>query len=583
MTTPQPHPPPQALRSAQPPSNLALPVNLIQIIEDPAKECPEETAVRLCHHGGPSETITWGQLWNSAWSVADRLCEMDLPRGGRVMMVLPTSRSFIETFFGILLAGGIPVTAAPPPSLRGPSLPPHKELLKSIASDSGACLCVSQPQVQEVLEGSLLAANPEIRFLPSDAPQRRVAAFRVSHPDPADSALIQYTSGSTSRPKGVELSHRNILANVAGIAKLVDSKEGVGFSWLPLHHDMGLIGTLLTALYARRPMVLMPPQAFIKDPALWLRGISDFRVTVTVAPNFAFDYCVKNIDLKAVAHVRLDSLKVALNGAEPINVEAVEQFEEKFRPLGLQPGTVCPVYGLAESSLAVTFSDPGRLLVQELDADELERHGKSCPGASGARLRKVISVGRPIAGLEVRVVDDHDQPLEEGYVGEIVVKGTSVMKGYYNQPAETGRALRGGWLHTGDLGYLARGHLFVTGRHKDIIIRHGRNYYPQDIEEHVGRIEGVSKDRTIAFAVESSGSTSVVVVTEIRFRNSEALAEAKRKIQEQVHNAFLFGPDDIRLVRPGTIPRTTSGKVRRQECKRLYLSGALDPVEMQVP
>ena len=292
-----------------------------------------------------------------------------------------------------------------------------------------------------------------------------------------------------------------------------------------------------------------------------------------MAPNFAFRYCVRAIDLDDIANVRLDCLRIALNGAEPVDPVAVQRFEEKFEPLGLRKGTVCPVYGLAESTLAVTFSEPGPLVLDTVNADRIELDGEAVQAASQDRSRTLVSVGQPVPGLQVRVVDEAGQTLPERHVGEIVVKGASVMKGYYRHPVETDEALRSGWLYTGDLGYQAEGRLYIAGRRKDLIIRHGRNYHPEDIEFQVTRIAGIGERSAVAFSIEREGATVLVVVAETRLRDAETLAATKRNVCLQVHHAFLFGPDEVRFVKPGTIPRTTSGKVRRQETKRRYLNG----------
>lgn len=277
-----------------------------------------------------------------------------------------------------------------------------------------------------------------------------------------------------------------------------------------------------------------------------------------------------------LAGVRLDGLRVALNGAEPVDVEAAERFQAALRPWGLRDHVVRPVYGLAESSLAVTFADPGPWVVDELDADRLEREGVAAAPSEGARKRRIVSVGKPVETQEVAVVDASDRPLAEREVGEVVVRGPSVMKGYFNRPEQNAETLRGGRLHTGDLGYFREGRLFLTGRKKDVIIRHGKKYYPQDIEHLIAKLPGVLAGSVVAFGIEGGEETSVVIVAETRTRDGSALANLDRAIREHVCRAFLFRPQDVRFVAPGTIPRTTSGKVRRQPCKQLFVEGALD-------
>jgi acyl-CoA synthetase (AMP-forming)/AMP-acid ligase II len=557
--------------------------NLPEMIAIPAEHCPDIIAIGLCHHGGEPEAITWRELWQAASAGAVRLRQLGLRKGDRVMIILPTSRSFCELFFSVLLAGGIPIPTAPPTSLKAQKLNAYQNLLNNIAADSGAAVCISLARMMNALRPQLLSVNSQMLFLLADELPPIDGSFSPLKLDSAETALLQYTSGSTSSPKGVALSHKSILANVADIASAIVEPGTIGVSWLPLYHDMGLIGTFLTSLYCRTPILLMPPQAFIKSPALWLRCISDYRATTTVAPNFAFTYSVNNVQLEEVADISLDSLRVALNGAEPVHLSAIEKFYDKFKPLGLRSGVIRPVYGLAESTLAVTFSDPGPLIVDRISADCIEQHGRAVPAESDVRSHTFISVGRPLPTQEVRIVDEFGKPLPERHVGEIVVRGPSVMKEYFNRAVETAETLRNGRLHTGDLGYLADGRLYVTGRSKDLVIRHGKNYFPQDIEFHVTHVEGVLKGGAAVFSVEDDGEVRVVVVAETRSRDAAAQAEIIRQIRIQCHDNFLFGPDDIWLVMPGAIPRTTSGKIRRRECKQSYLAARFDKASRSVP
>lgn len=553
---------------------MSDPETLVDLLWSPARECPDETAIHLWRHDGPAERITFRNLWDTTRCVSRHLRHSGLRPGQRVLVILPTSRAFLETFFGVILAGGIPVPLAPPFSLS--KLEAYEEAARSIMADSGVAVCVSLPSILQVMRAGLENHRPDLRILTPDPIARMMSASDLLEPDSDQTAFIQYTSGSTSQPKGVELTHANLMANVRAIHDaLKTGPEDVAISWLPLHHDMGLIGMLFGALYARRPLVLMPPQAFMRDPMLWLRAIAEYRATITAAPNFAYDYSSKRARPEDVAGIRLDSLRVALNGAEPVDVEAIRRFQEAFRPCGLRENIVRPVYGLAESSLAVTFSDPGPLLLNTIDADRLEREALATPAIESSRKRTVVSVGRPIRTQEIRIEGANGETLADRHVGEVVVRGPSVMKGYFNRPEQNGETLRGGWLHTGDTGYLLEGRLFLTGRKKDIIIRHGRKYHPQDIEHVVAKLPGVLTGSVVAFGVENSEETSVVIVAETRSRDEAALVVLDREIREFVCRAFLFKPTHVHLVPPGTIPRTTSGKVRRQPCKQLYVQGTL--------
>jgi acyl-CoA synthetase (AMP-forming)/AMP-acid ligase II len=298
--------------------------------------------------------------------------------------------------------------------------------------------------------------------------------------------------------------------------------------------------------------------------------ISRFKATAAAAPNFGFRYSLSRIRPADLEGVSLASLEVILNGAEPVDPAAIAEFEETFGSIGLRRGVVRPVYGLAESTLAVTFTSGAK--VDSVDAAALETGGKALPASlNSQRVRRFVSVGRPIYSQEVAILGPDDHPLAERCVGEVAVRGPSVMKGYFRRPAESADALRNGWLHTGDLGYLAEGELYLSGRIRDLVIRHGRNYHAQDLEADALRLEGAMS--AVVFSLEEEDDPKVVLVVETRLREAEARFCLEREIRSRWHDAFLFGPDEICLVLPGAIPRTTSGKVRRQECKRLYQAG----------
>ncbi len=556
---------------------------LVDIVAAPAASNPGLTALWFSSDGRTSEPLSWRELWEGALAVGSRVSNLLDAEREPILIVAPTSPAFFHAFFGILVAGGVPVPVATPPSLNVSRLGWYQELIGRIATDAGARLLLTTSRYAPVLETCLSASAPGLRVLAIDEPANAIpAGWRPSMPVPTDLALLQYTSGSTSNPKGVELTHANIVANMGLIGDAITTHDSIGLSWLPLYHDMGLIGAALGALYTRLPLLLMPTTLFAKEPASWLRAISAFGATITLAPNFAFQHAVRHVSLEQLAAgTSLRSLETALNGAEPVDAAAVEAFEEKFAAIGLRRGTVRPVYGLAESSLAVTFSDVGEFVVDDVDADALEQQALARPAIDTGRVRRFVSVGRPLPTQELYVVDADDRPLADRHVGEVIVRGPSMMRGYYRRPAESAAALRGGFLHTGDLGYLLDGRLYLTGRCRDLIIRYGRNYYPADIEAVVGTIDAAGRGAAVAFSVEDAGGTRIVIVAETRLRNAEELALLERRIKEACHAAFLFGPDDARLVPLGAIPRTTSGKVRREECRRLYQTAALPAIAVR--
>lgn len=546
---------------------------LLEMVSGPAQRYAELPAVFLSTDGHVAEPLSWAALWGGALGQAARLREAGIGHGDPVLLAAPTSVTFFTAYFGILAAGGIPVPVATPPSVNPARLGWYRDLVAGIGQDAGARFLLTTRRFFEVLDAVTQSASTPLRVLDVEG----VAAGSVPPhvAEPGECALLQYTSGSTSRPKGVQLTHANILANAAIIAQAVVFENTAAVSWLPLHHDMGLIGATLTALYTRTPLLLMPTTLFVKEPTSWLRATGAFRGTITMAPNFAFAHAVRHAPLEQLAGVSLASLRTALNGAEPVDLAAVEAFERKFAAIGLRPGVVRPVYGLAESALAVTFSDEGERVVDVIDADALEGQGLARPAAPGARSRSFVSVGRPLPTQQIRIIDANGHVCGDRTVGEVTVSGPSVMQGYRNRPEETAATLKDGWLRTGDLGYRSDGRLYLTGRLKDLIIRHGRNYHPPDIELVIAGTEGVSRGGSVAFGVHDSVDPRVIVLAETRVRQVEELDALARRIRERCHAAFLFGPDEVCLVPVGGIPRTTSGKVRRHECRQLYLSAGL--------
>jgi acyl-CoA synthetase (AMP-forming)/AMP-acid ligase II len=562
--------------------------SLVELLRRHALDAPDRIAYEIVEPRRPTVTVTFGELEKRAHGAALALRAAGVRAGDRVLLILPTGSEFVEQFFGALLLGAVPVPLAPPYSMSGAHLASYGEGLAAIARSCQPAAVIAPSKLRIVVGAPLRADDPRRRIL---VPERLEGRLDVAAVDPDSTAMLQYTSGSTSQPKGVVLSHRNIIANAAAIVDACDHTDmdaDLTVSWLPLYHDMGLIGTLLTSLLSRVRLVLIPPQAFVKDPACWLRALSDYGGTISVAPNFAFGYAASRIAAEDLEGVRLDKLRILLNGAEPIDLTALERFEARFRSYGLREHVVRPVYGLAENTLAVTFTARGPLVVETVDTDALERHGalEAHDHAPRERIRaarrpghrrrtRLVSVGRPIGRQQVRIVDRDGTALPEGRVGEIAVRGPSVMRHYFQRPEDSARALRDGWLHTGDFGVMRNGHLFVCGRKKDLIIRHGRNYYPQDIECHVQKLEGVRKGGVVAFSMDEEAGTKVVVVVEATSMDESAQAKLAEQIRRCVYDAFLFAPDDVRVLPKGAIPKTTSGKVRRQECKSRYLDGRL--------
>jgi fatty-acyl-CoA synthase len=430
---------------------------------------------------------------------------------------------------------------------------------------------VTSPDVAPLLD--IGGIEPEPAVFTIDALGDGPALPAPFEPSLDATALLQFTSGSTAAPKGVVLSHRNIHANATAIAEGLDiTPADVGVSWLPLYHDMGLMGMLLAAVYAPVPVVIMSPILFLKRPSAWLQAISTYGGTVSFAPNFAYDLCRRRVKPTQIDALDLSRWRVAGCGAEPVRPDTLRAFAEQFSRTGFRASSFVPSYGLAEHCLAVTFSRG--LRVDIVDANLLVRDSRAVPVVNGDPSVRVVRCGRAFSGHALKVVDEASRTLPERHVGMIVVKGPSVMTGYFNNPVATRETLQGGWLHTGDLGYMADGDLYVCGRTKDLIIRQGRKYHPPDLESTIADARGVPVSGVVVFGINHvEHADEVVAVLEARASvwSDDIIDHVRRRIRETAGLEL----DQVVVTPPGTIPRTTSGKVRRAETRARFEAGTL--------
>jgi fatty-acyl-CoA synthase len=492
--------------------------------------------------------------------------------GTLVGILAPTSPAFLTALFGIFRAGGVATPLPLPTTFRSPAtyVTHVAQLLRQVdiryaIIDSSMRSLIPRlqqavPNLQSVITNDLESAPP----------------VDLSGISPDQLAIVQFTSGSLSTPKGAALSHENVLSGVAAINTGIEgSPRDVYAQWIPLFHDMGLIG-MLVATICGCDQYLWPASAFVRDPAGWLRAFSECRATVHSGPNFAYEYLLSSVSDQELNELDLSSWRVALNGSELVRAQTVEQFSERFGRAGFRPEAMFPVYGLAEATLAVTFPRLGETpVIQSIDRHSLaESHRIVQVPSTSSIARSVVGVGQPVPGIELRLVTEGGEEAIEGQLGEIQVRGESVMRRYYGQQALTDGAFSNGWLKTGDLGYVSRDELFVVGRSKELITVRGVNYYPQDVEIAVRDLPGVYRQHCVALASHESTSDEqpMSVILETQLATPAARAELAACARKQI--ALATGLDDVAVycVNPLAIPRTTSGKEQRLQARELAAS-----------
>ncbi len=515
------------------------------------------------------------ELVEAAERAACSLMRLGIEPGDRVGIMAQTTPATVVALLGCWAAGAVvvplplPMRAVDPVSFIEQSRRRLHKVEASLLALPGSLL----PMVGELGVGMRLVACEEL-----DAGGRMPPVPTA----PEDIALVQFTSGSTSEPRGVVLSHANIMANARAISRKVRvSRNDRIVSWMPLYHDMGLIGFLITALGSGASLVLMSPQRFVSEPSLWMRAVSDYRATITGGPNFAYALTARVLAAGSAGELDLSSLRLALNGAEPVDPEVLDGFVEAGRPFGLRKQVPYPVYGLAEATLAVTFPQPGRMYrLDHVSRAGIEEEGLARPARPGEEgTRSLASLGCALEGLEVSVVKEDGSEAGEREVGEVCVRGASLMRGYWDDPEATARVLRDGRLHTGDLGYLAGGELYLVGRIKDMVIIGGRNLFPEDVERCAERVSGVRKGNAVVFGVSTRrGRERLVLVGETRLTCPLAAGETARAISSKVREEIGVPVREVVLVPAGSLPKTSSGKKRRFLCRDLYLEQRLQPV-----
>ncbi|MBV8949717.1 MAG: AMP-binding protein [Actinobacteria bacterium] len=516
-----------------------------------------------------SERVSWARLHDDARRMAGALQARGIGPGAHVALLGPTSRAFVTAIQATWLTGATVVVLPLP--LRLGSIEEFVSASRSRMLHADVDLLVADPQLAAFLE----RREDDPPFVMLDDLARRCARYDAPKPDPDGLAILQFTSGSTADPRGVMLPHSRLLANVdaATSAARVVPSDDVVVSWLPLYHDMGLVGLLTIPMLTGTDLVLAAPQDFLAAPVRWLRWMSDFRATITAGPNFS--YALATRALGRVEGLDLSRWRIALNGAEPVDPATVEAFAAAAAQQGFDPRAVFCAFGMAELAIAGTFPEPLSGMVTDTVArDALEHDGRAVAAADGPGTRRFARLGRPVPGLEMRIVDPlTGTATEERCVGELEIRGTSVMTGYYARPDATDAVFHDGWLRTGDLAYTVEGELVVCGRMKDLIIVGGRNVLPEDVERAAAGVDGVRTGNVIAFGAERrTGREAVVVVAETRETDVAHLRDA---VAARVRDAVGVPAADVVLVPPGTLAKTSSGKLQRSLCKTRYAEGEL--------
>jgi fatty-acyl-CoA synthase len=570
----------------------------IDVLRDNAAHT--DRSVTFVRANGAERVVSYPNLWKETRQRARALGELGLKRGDRVAIVLPEPDEFVLTFIAALAAGVVAVPIYPPQTLA--KMEAYGDTVRHVLGASGAKVLVTCESLHGLLAERLVGEGTDCELVLESTVSARAGQVddamlaeqtrRGEEPQVEldDLAFLQFTSGSTSRPKGVMVTHRNLSVNSHAIMfdGLRSTPEDRGVSWLPLYHDMGLIGFVIAPLYALVQVMFLPTMAFIRRPSMWLDAIHRFRGSITFAPNFAYALAARAVTAAQSQSWDLSCMRALGCGAEPIQPDVLRAFMDRFEPHGLKPESILPSYGMAEATLAITFADlDARLRTDRVDLEAMKRGearlAADLPAsdahdidATPSASMELVSCGKPFPGHEIRIAGPGGEPLDERRVGEIWLRGPSVTQGYYLDPAATAETFGGGWLRTGDLGYRADGELFICGRAKDLIIVSGKNYYPQDIERVVSTVRGIRDGQCVAFSrLDASGAERAVIVAESR-NSAESSPDLVQEIVRRVRAEIGILIHEVHLIKRGTLPKTSSGKVRRREAKRRLEEGLLE-------
>ncbi len=548
---------------------------LIEALQYHVERQPERLTVFL-YEEQKEIPLSYQALWDGALRYAARLAEQGVTSGQTVEIMLPTCKEYLFCFYGVLMAGGIPVPLYPPARLA--TIEDHMTRHVGILKSSGAAVMVTVPEAKAL--AWLLRTQVETLkavLVPSDF-ENPHANFSPVRGRGGDIGFLQYTSGSTGNPKGVVLTNANLLANVRAMGKAVHAVPGDVFvSWLPLYHDLGLIGACFATMVLGVPVVLISPRVLLSRPSHWMRARPRHRGTMSGGPNFSFELCLRRITDEEMEGLDLSSWRFAFNAAEPVSPETITAFQRRFAKWGLRKNVISPSYGLAECSVGVSITTPGEpWRSHRLDRELFTRTGEArAADHDGLAPLVVVGCGLPIPDHDLRVVDAAGLELADSHEGQLQFRGPSATSGYYRNPQATKGLFAGEWVNTGDRAYLSEGMVFITGREKDIIIRGGRNISPYELEQAVGDLEGVRRGCVAVFGSldQASGTERVVVLAETRGNDASAHELLKKKINDLAVSLIAAPADDIVLAPPHTVPKTSSGKIRRVAARDYYERG----------
>jgi acyl-CoA synthetase (AMP-forming)/AMP-acid ligase II len=551
--------------------------NLARVLLQSARDVPDREAIIL-QQGDDELALSFKELVEGSARVAAALNRFGVKPGEPVILILEHGRALVECFFGAILHGSIPAIM---PFLTEKLSPArYRESLQTLISISQPAALVTYPEFEHECR-SAVEAGSSVRaiLLSSDVLEEDVPAapeFAGLERSPDDLVFLQHSSGTTGLQKGVALSHQAVLNQIECYQDALQMTSGdVVVSWLPLYHDMGLIAGFIMPVMLRSKLVLMSPFEWVRAPQRLLRAVSNHQGTLSWLPNFAYNFCSQKIRARDIEGVDLASWRAVINCSEPTRLDSHEQFYQRFKEYGLRREALTTCYAMAENVFAVTQSEMGTSVrVDRVDRELLQREGRAVPIQHGDRALSLLSAGKPIRNTQVQILNEVGNRVAERTIGEIALQGDCLLSSYYHREDLTQSAFLNGWYLTGDLGYLADGELFVTGRRKEIIIVGGKNIYPQDLEYLVGSVEGVHPGRVVAFGLfnERQGTEDIVLVAEVEPMGKDERADLARKIRSVVAQGTDVAPRHVETVEPGWLIKTSSGKIARGANREKYLN-----------